>query len=193
MRAAGGNWTATFGGSLPTFASPFATGRRCRRRMRADAAAIDDAEGAALLNWFADGAMTLLGYQVEQPYEAPGEALGIFSVPGAPTDKGGRLERHALSRKRRRSAADGQGRAQVDGSPPCPARPGRGADPRGRQVARIGVHAGLWTSEASARPAGRGAGLARPSQTARQGFRLRPKGHSGKALRHAVASLPRDF
>ena len=30
-------------------------------RMRADAAAIEDPEGAALLNWFADGAMTLLG------------------------------------------------------------------------------------------------------------------------------------
>src|SRR5919202_6964215 len=52
-------------------------------KMREDAAQADE-EGAALLNWFADGAMTLLGYQVEKPYEAPSEALGIFSVPGAP-------------------------------------------------------------------------------------------------------------
>ena len=60
--------------------------------MRADArTAGEDSEGAALLNWFADGAMTLLGYQVEKPYEAPSDALGIFSIPGAPTDEGGCL------------------------------------------------------------------------------------------------------
>ena len=35
-----------------------------QRQMREDASTIGDAEGAALLNWFADGAMTLLGYQV---------------------------------------------------------------------------------------------------------------------------------
>src|SRR5207248_7204161 len=40
-------------------------------KMREDARAIKDPEGAALLNWFADGAMTLLGYHVERPYEAP--------------------------------------------------------------------------------------------------------------------------
>src|SRR3546814_4889140 len=57
--------------------------------MRADADAIDDAEGAALLNWFADGAMTLLGYHVEKPDESPADALGLFRIPGQPTDKGG--------------------------------------------------------------------------------------------------------
>ena len=62
-----------------------------QRQMREDAAALADPEGAALLNWFADGAMTLLGYHVEKPYEAPSSALGIFSVPGAPTDEGGCL------------------------------------------------------------------------------------------------------
>ena len=62
-----------------------------QRQMREDAAAIGDPEGAALLNWFAEGGMTLLGYQVEKPYEAPSSALGIFSIPGAPTDEGGAL------------------------------------------------------------------------------------------------------
>jgi glutamate dehydrogenase len=59
-------------------------------RMRADVQEADE-EGAALLNWFADGAMTLLGYHVEKPYEAPSDSLGIFSIPGAPTDEGGCL------------------------------------------------------------------------------------------------------
>src|SRR5947209_5030456 len=46
-----------------------------QRRMRDDADAIADLEGAALLNWFADGAMTLLGYHVERPRQVPTEAL----------------------------------------------------------------------------------------------------------------------
>jgi glutamate dehydrogenase len=62
-----------------------------QNKMREDARAIDDEEGAALLDWFADGAMTLLGYHVEKPYEQPSDTLGIFSVPGAPTDEGGCL------------------------------------------------------------------------------------------------------
>ena len=54
-------------------------------RMRADTAKAGP-EGAALLDWFADGGMTLLGYHVEKPYETPTDSLGIFSIPGAPTD-----------------------------------------------------------------------------------------------------------
>src|SRR5690242_13550344 len=57
---------------------------KLQARMREDARAIDDSEGAALLDWFADGAMTLLGYHVEKPYEQPSQSLGIFSIPGAP-------------------------------------------------------------------------------------------------------------
>src|SRR5215213_8109735 len=60
-------------------------------KMREDAAHIGDLEGRAVLEWFAGGAMTLLGYHVERPYEAPTQALGIFSIPGAPTDEGGCL------------------------------------------------------------------------------------------------------
>src|SRR5437588_5329958 len=44
-------------------------------KMRQGARGIKHPEGAALLNWFADGAMTLLGYHVERPYEAPSSAL----------------------------------------------------------------------------------------------------------------------
>ena len=64
---------------------------KLQAKMREDAAAIDDPEGAALLDWFADGTMTLLGYEVERPDEAPSKTLGIFSIPGAPTDEGGCL------------------------------------------------------------------------------------------------------
>ena len=60
-------------------------------KMRADAEEIEDPEGRALLNWFADGAMTLLGYHVEKPNQQPSDTLGIFSIPGPPTDDAGCL------------------------------------------------------------------------------------------------------
>ena len=57
--------------------------------MHADAEMVADAEGSALLHWFADGAMTLLGYEVERPGEEPSGGLGICASPAHPTDKGG--------------------------------------------------------------------------------------------------------
>ena len=43
----------------------------------------------ALMQWFADGAMTLLGYEVERPGAEGTGGLGIFRFPGEPTDEGG--------------------------------------------------------------------------------------------------------
>src|SRR5687768_14337453 len=62
--------------------------RAMQAQMRADAEKIEG-EGKDLLNWFAEGAMTLLGYHVERPTGQPTEALGIFRLPGEPTDEGG--------------------------------------------------------------------------------------------------------
>ena len=162
-------------------------------KMRADAAAIPDREGAALLNWFAEGAMTLLGYHVEKPYEQPSNALGIFSVPGAPTDEGGCL---GAMRYFERGGevplmAKAERKATVHRRVPLdlvvvPLR-------EGDKVIGIGVHAGLWTSEALRVPPEQVPVLrARLEQLAKD-LSFDPKGHSGKALRHAVASLPRDL
>ena len=54
---------------------------KLQSRMREDAAAIQTPEGAALLDWFADGGMTLLGYHVEKPYEAPSRSAGYLQHP----------------------------------------------------------------------------------------------------------------
>jgi glutamate dehydrogenase len=63
----------------------------------------------------------------------------------------------------------------------------------GDKVIGIGVHAGLWTSEALRVPPEQVPVLrARLEQLAKD-LSFDPKGHSGKALRHAVASLPRDL
>src|SRR4051794_13232191 len=164
-----------------------------QRQMREDAAAIADPEGAALLNWFADGAMTLLGYHVEKPYEQPSSALGIFSIPGAPTDEGGAFGAMRYFEK--------------GGEIPLMAKAERQATVHrrvpldlvvvplmaGDKVTGIGVHAGLWTSEALRVPPEQVPVLRERLKQLDRDFGFDPKGHSGKALRHAVASLPRDL
>src|SRR6476661_1439205 len=164
-----------------------------QRQMREDAAAISDPEGAALLNWFADGAMTLLGYHVEKPYEQPSSALGIFSVPGAPTDEGGAFGAMRYFEK--------------GGEIPLMAKAERKATVHrrvpldllvvpmmaGDKVTGIGVHAGLWTSEALRVPPEQVPVLRARLKQLDKDLGFDPKGHSGKALRHAVASLPRDL
>ena len=162
-------------------------------KMRADAAQIEDSEGRALLEWFAGGAMTLLGYHVERPYEAPSEELGIFSIPGAPTDEGGALgamryfenggEVPLMAKAERKSSV--HRRVPLD-LVVVPLRE------KGKVVG-IGVHAGLWTSEALRLPPEEVPVLRRRLKTLDDDFGFDPKGHSGKALRHAIASLPRDL
>jgi glutamate dehydrogenase len=161
-------------------------------RMRDDAAEAGP-EGAALLNWFADGAMTLLGYQVEKPYAAPSETLGIFSIPGAPTDEGGCLgamhyfeqggEVPLMAKAERKSTV--HRRVPLD-LVVVPIRE------KGKVVG-IGVHAGLWTSEALRVQPEEVPVLRDRLKQLDSDFGFDPKGHSGKALRHAVASLPRDL
>jgi glutamate dehydrogenase len=166
---------------------------KLQSKMREDARQIADPEGSALLDWFADGAMTLLGYHVEKPYEAPSEALGIFSIPGAPTDEGGCLgamryleqggENPLMAKAERKSTV--HRRVPLD-LVVVPLRE------KGK-VAGIGVHAGLWTSEALRVPPEEVPVLRERLKRLDEDFGFDPKGHSGKALRHAVASLPRDL
>ena len=149
-------------------------------KMREDARAVSDAEGAALLDWFANGAMTLLGYQVEKPYEAVSGALGIFSIPGAPTDEGGCLNAMRyldqggdiplMAKAERKSTV--HRRVPLD-LVVVPLR-------ENGKVTGIGVHAGLWTSEGLRVPARGGAGAEAAPRAARRGFRLRSQGAFGQ-------------
>ncbi|HVL79102.1 MAG TPA: NAD-glutamate dehydrogenase domain-containing protein [Sphingomicrobium sp.] len=167
--------------------------RALQERMRQDADQIEDAEGSALLEWFADGAMTLLGYQVERPGRQPSDALGLFSIPGAPTDDGGCIgamryfeqggEVPLMAKAERKSTV--HRRVPLD-LVVVPLRE-NGA------ITGIGVHAGLWTSQALILPAEEVPVLRRRLKQLDDYFGFDPKGHSGKALRHAVASLPRDL
>jgi glutamate dehydrogenase len=164
-----------------------------QNKMREDAKAIRDPEGAALLDWFADGAMTLLGYHVEKPYEQPSETLGIFSVRGAPTDEGGCLGamRYLEKGGEQPLMAKAERRSTVHRRVPLDLVVVPIGD--GENVAGIGVHAGLWTSEALRVPPEEVPVLRSRLKQLDDDFGFDPKGHSGKALRHAMTSLPRDL
>jgi glutamate dehydrogenase len=166
---------------------------KMQAQMRDDAAKVDDAEGSALLSWFADGALTLLGYQVERPGEEPSNTLGIFSIPGAPTDKGGSVG--AIRYFERGGAvplmAKAERKSTVHRRVPLdlivvPIR-------EGGKITGIGVHAGLWTSQSLIQPTEEVPVLRRRLEELDREFGFDPKGHSGKALRHALGSVPRDL
>ncbi len=166
---------------------------KLQAKMREDAERIEDPEGRAMLEWFADGAMTLLGYEVERATGQPTETLGLFSIPGAPTDEGG-----ALGAMRYFEAggdvplmAKAERKSTVHRGVPLdlvvvPIR-------ENGKVTGIGVHAGLWTSQALTWPAEEVPLLRRRLEQLDREFGFDPRGHSGKALRHAVSSLPRDL
>jgi len=167
--------------------------RAMQARMRADAETAGDEEGAALLRWFADGAMTLLAYEVEHPDGPPTDTLGLFRLPGDPTDPGGALG--AMRYFEQGGAvpllAKAERRATVHRRVPLdlvvvPIR----ADGK---VTAIGVHAGLWTSEALSAPVEEVPLLRRRLKQLEEEFGFDPAGHSGKALRHAVTALPHDL
>ena len=61
--------------------SAVADWKTMQQRMLSDAALVEDPEGAALLQWFAGGAMTLLGYQVERPGQPSSGGLGTRNRP----------------------------------------------------------------------------------------------------------------
>ena len=164
-----------------------------QERMHADAELIEDEEGRALLHWFADGAMTLLGYEVERPTGQPTQALGLFKLPGEPTDEGGCMGaiRYFEQGGEEPLMAKGDRKSPVHRRVPLDlvAVPVR----EGGKITGIGVHVGLWTSQAMNAPVEEVPVLRRRLAELEQRFGFAPEGHSGKALRHAMMSLPHDL
>ncbi|HYI64569.1 MAG TPA: NAD-glutamate dehydrogenase domain-containing protein [Allosphingosinicella sp.] len=167
--------------------------RSMQANMHAQAETVADAEGKALLHWLADGAMTLLGYEVERPGKPPSEGLGIMRLSDDPTDEGGSegAIRYFEQGGPEPLMAKADLRSPVHRRVPLdlvvvPLRE------KGRIVG-IGVHAGLWTSQALTAPIEEVPLLRRQLDELEKEFGFEPSGHNGKALRHALSSLPRDL
>ena len=167
--------------------------RAMQKKMHEQAEDVADDEGRALLHWLADGAMTLLGYEVERPAAAPSDRLGIMRNLDDPTDEGGceGAIRYFEQGGQEPLIAKADLRSPVHRRVPLdlivvPLR-------ENGKINGIGVHAGLWTSQALSAPIEEVPVLRRQLARLEKEFGFDPSGHNGKALRHALSSLPRDL
>ncbi|MEQ7873785.1 NAD-glutamate dehydrogenase domain-containing protein [Sphingomonas sp. ASV193] len=166
--------------------------REMQAKMRADAEALGG-ESKALLDWFADGAMTIVGYEVERPGETGDTGLGLFRFPGEPTDDGGceAAIRYFEEGGRVPLMTKADRRSSIHRRVPLdlvvvPIR-------EGEKVTSVGVYVGMWTSEALNAPVEDTPMLRTVLADLDKSFGYVPTSHSGKALRHALSSLPHDL
>ena len=152
-------------------------------------------EGAALLLWFLGGKLTLLGHEkwYEDGRDAP--ALGVARTPHkvpllAETSRqraldyfaeGGAapllLKSNAISTVHRAVPLDLVLVPVMEGG----------------RVVGLSIHAGLWTSAALASPPHEVPVLRTRLAALQAKFGFDPRGHTGKALTHALTALPHDL
>ena len=165
-----------------------------RTSIRADAARLPDGEGAALLRWFGERHMTLLGHRTETRDGTAGEATGFLrngAVALWPED----------SRSSAFTYFEHGGEAPLVVKSSCVATVHRRAPMdllivpvrEGGQVATLSIHAGLWTSEALASRAEKVPVLRARLAAMEDRFGFSSAGHAGKSLRHAFSTLPHDI
>jgi len=182
-------------GALADVRAAVADWPRLQRVLAADEAGLPQGEGAALLQWFLDGHMTLLGHQRWGADGAAGEALGI-----ARNEHAVELLAEPSRDKALRWFADG-GRAPLLLKSNLVSTVHRAVPldlvvlptTTNGAITGLSIHAGLWTSAALA-AAPRTVPVLRARLTglgAKFGFD--PKGHAGKALAHALSELPHDL
>ena len=170
-----------------------------RGELAGDAASLGEGEGAALLHWFAQGKLTVLGHVVRRRDGRQTGALGIC-----------RKSAKALLAPETYARAfawfDARGARAAEAAPLAIKANFAGRVHRrvpldlllvprfeAGELAALSVHAGIWTSAAMAAPPAEVPRLrARlAALTARLGFA--PGGHNGKALAHALTALPHDL
>ncbi|MBB5709968.1 NAD-glutamate dehydrogenase [Sphingomonas xinjiangensis] len=169
--------------------------RSLQAAITSDADRCDSAESGQLLHWFAGGAMTLLAHEQWQADGSAFNQLGlarfvldtpILAEPSrqaalAYFREGGEapllLKSNAISTVHRRTPLD---------IVVMPA--GTGADTTG-----LSIHAGLWTSAALFASPDEVPILRARLKTLEHKFGFDPKGHTGKAMAHALMALPHDL
>lgn len=157
--------------------------------------AADDDEGAALLEWFRDRNMTLLGHELwsvdgqttaklgiaRHDFDVPLLAEGSRRLALAWFEKGGKgallLKSNCLSTVHRRVPLD---------LVLVPVR-------EGGRITALSLHAGLWTSGALHTSPFEVPVLRERLRAMQAKFGFDPKGHTGKALTHALSALPHDL
>ncbi|MEO1168256.1 MAG: NAD-glutamate dehydrogenase domain-containing protein [Pseudomonadota bacterium] len=165
-----------------------------QERIKADAADIDNDEGRALLDWFANHHFTQIGHYTEDRDGNRGLGLGIFRKPGP-----------SCWNARTREAAFGY--FENGGAAPLLSKADRISTVHRRvpldlaiapiyekgELKELSVHAGLWTSAALNAPADEVPVLRKRLEALETDLGFEPNSHAGKALEHALSRLPHDI
>jgi glutamate dehydrogenase len=162
--------------------------------MSDDADSLPDGEGAALVRWFLENNMTVLGHEQLGREGKRSQRLGLSRVSDAPVlseqsvglavkwfEDGGQaplvLKANRVSSVHRHVQLDLVVVPQRDG----------------RKITGLSMTAGLWTSAALATAPDRIPVLRTHLTTLMRRFGFDPSGHAGKAMTHALTSLPHDL
>ena len=168
--------------------------RKMQSAMAADADSLPDGEGAALMRWFIDGAMTVLAHERIMGGSERVERLGL-----ARSSDVALLSGESIIRATRFFADGGEAPLILKSSRVSTVHRSVQLDilvvpvREGGKLTGLSVTGGLWTSAALATPPER-IPLLRTQLSdllARYGFD--PSGHAGKAMSHALTSLPHDL
>ncbi|NML08339.1 NAD-glutamate dehydrogenase domain-containing protein [Sphingomonas sp. G-3-2-10] len=169
--------------------------RALQSAMGADAAHVPTPEGEALLRWFQGGAMTLLAHEKWRVDGTTTEELGIirYSQTAPILAQGSRdaavrwfkeggeapllLKSNCISTVHRRVPLDIVVLPILTGA----------------EVTGLSIHAGLWTSAALFSLPEEVPLLRARLKALEAKFGFNPKGHTGKAMAHALTALPHDL
>ena len=168
--------------------------RQMLAAMSDDAGSLPDGEGAALIRWFLDNNMTVLGHEHIARDGERSQRLGLSRVSDLPmlSEQSVGLaiqwfkegERSPLVLKANRvSSVHRQVQLDLVVVPLC----------AGSDVTGLSVTAGLWTSAALATAPDRIPVLRTHLATLMDRFGYDSSGHAGKAMAHVLTSLPHDL
>ncbi|APG63278.1 glutamate dehydrogenase [Sphingorhabdus lutea] len=164
--------------------------------LRADAKNIRDSEAAALINWFADGQMTILAHEIVDnkgkvsakkgiAHSIDGSILSLPSVNLALKHLAQNPKTDLLVLKSNRSST-------VHRSALLDLLVVANRNAKG-DVQSLSITAGLWTSAALAEVPEDVPILRQRQSELLNKFGFDPQGHAGKALTHSLTSLPHDL
>ena len=168
--------------------------RKMLAAMSDDADSLPDGEGAALVRWFLENNMTVLGHENLSRDGQRSERLGLSRVSDLPIlseqsvalavkwfEEGGRsplvLKANRVSSVHRQVQLDLVVVPQRDGN----------------SITGLSITAGLWTSAALATAPDHIPVLRTHLSTLMDRFGFDSSGHAGKAMAHALTSLPHDL
>ncbi|PKP90335.1 MAG: glutamate dehydrogenase [Alphaproteobacteria bacterium HGW-Alphaproteobacteria-16] len=166
-----------------------------RRAMTEDANRVADPEGGSLLRWFQGGSMTLVGHENWHCDGTITEAAGICRKT---------VETPLLADVSRRLAVEWFERG---GQPPLLLKSNLLSSVHrrapldlvilplrdGPAITGLSIHAGLWTSAALHAAPNEVPVLRAHIAALESKFGFDPRGHTGKALAHALTNLPHDL